>query len=331
MRILVIANHYTVCSGRYISDAFARLGHEVRHVGQPMGRRIWGLDVPERYVWMPDEYPGDEWADLIVIADSDSVILDGSRQFAQRERGSMVVYGVDNHVRHYRRPWIDHYFLAHHDGPVQAVRQADETWLPCAYDPAKHTPSPLPYAERVYDVAMIGVMYPERVKLIHELRAAGFKVLAGTGLVHEDYCDAYQNARISLCMSIAGDVAQRVFETAAMGCVVMSDLARDLNRLKPDGFWIYDPRDVVAGVRAILSDPANAQVNIALSMDWVRAHTWDARCQQIINVVTEAEGNTVPFTGGQVLPIDELRLLPVDELRHITDKALPWAKRKTSQ
>jgi hypothetical protein len=236
------------------------------------------MTLPERYVDTPDEIEIGRTPDLVIIMDSDPRILDSADQY--KEIAPVIVYGVDNHVRDYRRPHFDHYFLAHRDVSVMEWRD-DMTWLPCAYDPTLFTPSPIPYAEREYDVCMIGVMYPQRWQLVSELRAAGLKVLAGTGLLFEDYRDAYHNARISLCISAAGDVAQRVFETAAMGCLVVSDPCADFERLGAAG--VVKSYDFVQAVQGFLARPDMAQTNIALSMAWVKNETWDARAQVIID------------------------------------------------
>lgn len=306
MNILIVANHYAVCSARYATDAFTRLGHTVRHVGPAMGRNIWGLTLPEQYVWEPDDIVATERdfdADLYVVMDSDPRLLDSLKPEPPEYTKPVVIWGVDNHVRSYRRDWFDHYFLAHrHTSVMEWEKQiassgptseyADVVWsynsdgmthVPCCYDPTLHTPSPIPYAEREYDVACLGVMYPVRANAVKVLQAAGLKVIWGSGLVFESYRDAYHNARISLCLSARVDVAQRVFETAAMGNVVMSDNCRDYQILKPNGFYVLEPgEEYVDAVRSVLSDPDAAQEQIKESVAWVKPHTWDARAQQIV-------------------------------------------------
>lgn len=342
MRILIVCHHWSVASGRYMTDAFKRLGHDVRHVGPAHGRLIWGMDVAEKYVWEPDGelsprvkntiflYDKEDqinWTpDLILYMDSDPAILDNEAKhfYVTNEHFDTIsvrdlpdiphiVYGVDNHVRDYRRPWFDHYFLAHHAHNVSMMAWGDPqytnllpyapgvyndvvgrpyedmTHLPCAYDPTLFTPSPISYAEREFDVAMIGVMYPQRWQLVNELHAAGLKVLAGTGLIYEDYRDAYHNARISLCVSIAGDVAQRVFETAAMGCAVVSDRCADFERLNEQGIWFFRPERAVDEIKMLLNDELAAKQLIERSLEWVRPHTWDARAQVIVDWVQKRQ------------------------------------------
>lgn len=306
MRILIVANHFCVCSARYAADAFVRLGHTVNHVGPEMGRNIWGLTLPPEYVWEPDELTSAKF-DLVIVMDSDPSILDGGQKLFDTPH---IVWGVDNHVRDYRRPYFEHYFLAHRNVsvmewrsptaslahyfendpkarpaffPVDASEYTDMTHLPCCYDPTLHTPSPIPFEEREYDVCMIGVMYPQRWERVRQLRAAGFKVLAGTGLVYDSYVNAYHNSRISLCLSSNGDVGQRVFETAAMGCVVTTDNCPDFQLLKPDGFWLLEPGEtLIDACKTILHEPEHAQAMIERSLAWVQPHTWDNRAAEIV-------------------------------------------------
>lgn len=285
MNILLVANHYPVCSARYMADAFTRLGHSVKHVGPAHGTRVWGLSLPERYAWEPDD-PTDTlfgtWADLILTMDSDPAILDMVEPFAGLGP-CMAVYGVDSHVRTYTRPYFDAYFLGHKDVSLQPY---DDTtfYLPCAFDPAVFAPSRVPWDARPYDVAMLGVMYPARRQAVAELQAAGLKVLWGTGLVYASCAAAYQHARISLCLSSNGDVGQRVYETAACGCVVMTDACADFRHLTPDGLWTIEPdRPLAEQARAILADPVTALTHVARSLYWVAAETWDARAKVILN------------------------------------------------
>lgn len=334
MNILIVANHYAVASGRYATEAFRRLGHDVRTVGPAMGRQIWGMELPAEYVWEPDEgfvivgksTSSSDYAlsmkqegvetfkpDCIVVMDSDPKLLD--QQANAPATVPIIVWGVDNHVRDYRRPWFDHYFLAHQrvsemlwnevtyatlfDGEPKAeniveqvvAHNPDMTHLPCCYDPTLHVPSAIPWADREYDVCMIGVMYPERWRVVNALRAAGFKVLAGTGLVYEAYVEAYHNSRISLCISSNGDVAQRVFETARMGCVVVSDPCSDYTLLKPEGIFLVEDGDYIGAVQEVLRDPVTAQVMASNGQAWAEPYSWDHAAQKVVEWYTSTVNN----------------------------------------
>jgi hypothetical protein len=311
MRILIAAIHYPVASGRYIARAFKRLGHDVRTVGPYTGNRIWGLTVDERHVWEPDLPLRSEALDTGVIVDGHISYIDALEGWrpdlivsadsawelvGHRDEFSCpkVLWGVDNHVRDYHHgglSWWDRMFLAHHDGPALPVddSRSDMTWLPCAYDPEYFTPSPIPMAEREYDVCMIGVMYPRRVEILEAMAATGLKVFAATGLLYEDYRDAYHNSRISLCVSAAGDVAQRVFETAAMGCVVLTDRCADFKRLPPDSAQVFGgPSGAVYVAETLLGLPNSTGILSKLASDtieWAAPHTWDARAQAVLDTM----------------------------------------------
>ena len=155
MRILVVCEHYAVCSGRYMVDALRRLGHDVRHIGTNHGNVIWGMSVDEKYTWLA-ELPEKGWkSDLVIYADAHMV-------WERYGDGLHVVCGVDNHVRDYRQYQADHFFLAHGHG--LRMGESDVTWLPCGYDPAVFRPSPIPWAARAYDIAHIGVLYNTRAE-----------------------------------------------------------------------------------------------------------------------------------------------------------------------
>jgi hypothetical protein len=295
-------------------DAFRRLGHDVHTVGDAQGTLVWGMTVADKYIWKPDgeiEFTDPEWPDLVIVMDSDPHILNQVEVWAgfnaNRLHAPIVCYGVDNHVREYDRPYFGHYFLAHYHGscyPVDPTRK-DHTWLPCAYDAGVFTPSPIAWADREYDVCMIGVMYPRRVEVIQALRDAGFKVRAETGLLYDEYRAAYHNSRISLCVSAAGDVAQRIFETGAMGCAILTDPLLDFGdemtnkALHLFGRATYtNPQEAVTLAHDLLGhQPQAFQVEAAMVIESgalgehtakqmqanCKPHTWDARAKVIVN------------------------------------------------
>jgi hypothetical protein len=285
VRILVVAIHYPVCSGRYTVDALKRLGHDVRSIGPCTGRDIWGIQVDARYVWQPDGGLAawwDDWRpDLIILADS-------AFQYHHPVYNDVphVVWGVDSHVRDYRQPGIARYFLAH-KAACLAPWQGDMEHVPCAYDPAWFTPGPA-WDERPYDVAMIGVMYGPRAELINLLLETlpGRRVVYGSGVIYDQYAAIYRRARISLVRSAAGDVAQRVWETAAMGCLVVMDECPDgaaLGLVDGENCLMYAAGDeMVDKVSLALSHPLEAQKTALAGQRWASAGTWDARLNQIV-------------------------------------------------
>jgi len=278
MRVMIACIHYPVASGRYIRDAFKRLGCDVRTVGYSTGNVVWGMAVDDRYIWQPDgdltAYWPDWTPDLVVIAESAWAYHSPMYPAVPH-----VVWGVDNHVRDYRQAGVARYFLAHRAVSLMPMDAPDTEWLPCGYDPQWFTPSPIPWAERAYDVALIGALYPKRAELLTALGKAGLKVAGGMGLLYGQYRDLYWNARVSLCASAAGDVAMRIFETAAMGCAVLSDPLSDLEALEAEGITCYEStEDAVRLAQLLVKEETAARAAQA----WAAPQTWDARARRVI-------------------------------------------------
>jgi hypothetical protein len=284
MKVLLVAEHWAVASGRYMVAALKRMGHDVRSVGPNRGAQIWGMTLDEQYVWLA-ELPEKGWTpELVIYADAH---LDWKR-FGKCPH---VVYGVDNHVRDYAQYKADHFFLAHGHGA--RMGEDNVTWLPCGYDPVLFTPSPIPWAQRAFDVAHVGVMYNPRAELIYALSGHGWQMAYGTGAVYDQYAAVYQNARISLVKSATGDVAQRVWETAAMGCLVVMDDCADAEALglaSGENCLIYgDTQGAIQAVKGALERPDDAQHIAAAGQAWAAPGTWDTRLQVIIDWATEQD------------------------------------------
>lgn len=290
MKILIVAVHFQVTGARYITGAFARLGHDVRHIGAMADLEdVWGVAIYPNVPWFPSELPDDWTPDLIILADT---LVKDWQPPAQWANIPLIYWTQDNHVRNVRRAGVRHYFLAHFHGAAHPVKEQDETWLPCGFDPVRFSPSHIPWDKRTYDVCLVGVMYPHRVKIIDKLRAAGFRVYAETGDVYSEFQAAYANSRISLCVSANGDVAQRIFETAAIGCHILTDPLLDLSdettnaKLGLAGFSVYhSPDDCVEAVQRLLTVDRQECIAATEYMQKVvwENHTWDKRAQVVID------------------------------------------------
>lgn len=314
MRILIAANHYPVASGRYMADAFRRLGHEVETIGAEQGNHIWGITVDSKHIWNPSVSVDPTPPDLVIVMDSDPTIWEMVKRHSFK--CPVVVYGVDNHVRSYESDLFVHQFLAHYHGPAYPVdpARADHSWLPCASDPM-FTPSPIAWEDRAYDVACVGVMYPRRQEVIDALKDAGLKVFAATGLLYEEYRAAYWNARISLCVSAAGDVAQRVFETGRMGCAILTDPLLDFadeetnKALGIYGRMTYtSPAEAAVLARDLLGSQQAFNIGVPMQQSQepmgkgaalqlqaaCMPHTWDARAKVIVDWFEKRKDKEVP-------------------------------------
>jgi hypothetical protein len=291
MNIVIVANVYPVCSARYVADALERQGHAVRVIGKRYGTFIpWhgGFDVDEQHAWTPEEPDKRFKPDVVLIMDSaaqlDAQLYDGVPH---------VVYGVDNHVRDYAgvESVADHFFLAHGNG----ARMGDDnvTHLACGFDPVHFTPG-VKWEDREYDAAMIGVHYDSRAEWLYTLRRfrPNWRMLYDLR-VYDAYTWAYQNSKISLVRSAKNDVAQRVWETAAMGCLVLKDRNHDDEALGLENWkncLIYDndqhARDLIIWTE---NNPAKAAKIAREGMKWAQSGTWDERVKVIVEWV-QAQG-----------------------------------------
>ena len=304
MNIRVVCIDYPVSSARYITDALDRLGHRVSVEGVALTgaarRMMWGMPIPVQHIWkhpMQTAFAGK--ADLVILADSDPQILNLAEYYADKGE-KVVVWGVDNHVRDYRSEGISHYFLAHIDSDATEWNGADCTWLPCAYDPVHFSVTEQPQTDwlgRSTAVASIAVQYPHRQSANGAIKAhlkdndlAG---LFGTGLIYDDYAAAYRSSKVSFVMSANNDLAQRVFETAALGCMVVCDDVAALEAMSCPAIT-YEQAYTVPHLAAMseykgLLDAIDLGLNATEDqrralLEWVKPHTWDNRAKQVLEV-----------------------------------------------
>ena len=297
MKILVAAIHWPVASARFITAALRRLGNDVRTLGPSTGNAIWGLSVDMRHAWQAD-YPMpdlpsphidfDGWCDLSPDWQPDLVITADS---AYTITGSLscphVLWGVDNHVRDYRlREW-DAMFLAHSWG--QRTLEPGFRWLPAAYDPKQHRDLGW---ERPFDAGLCGMAYAERVAIMRGMTEAGMDVQPRVGLIGDEYNAFYNLCKIALVRSICGDLAQRFLENMAQGCCVLSDRAPDAARLgfvAGVDYWPYErAEDAVTEARYLLESGRWREI-AANGKRKVLEHTWDRRCETLLENVLERQ------------------------------------------
>ncbi len=273
MNILVIATHWRNSPARMVARGFSQLGHTVRSHGYYM----------DGY-WKPNNdaiCPG--WADLIVETDQYS--------YFENTKTPHVLYAEDplcyNGEYYAYRDYIhlDHEFYA---DSRDCEGRKNAHFLPCAYD-LEYCKSALPYKDRVIPIAMYGQLDGGRQEVIDAIKTSGIHVATGYvdfGL----FIDSMQNVKISLCHGRAnGNVDQRIFESMAMGCAVLSDRKPDLEALGAEPGWHYawyDNAFMASGlVKLMLECPDDVIAQIERARDWVKPHTWKARCQTILDTV----------------------------------------------
>jgi spore maturation protein CgeB len=88
---------------------------------------------------------------------------------------------------------------------------------------------------------------------------------------------------------VAGDLAQRIFETSALHCTLLSDTCADFERVGFRPWEHYVPfdtaQDAVLMTKKILAEPKLSLEIADRALAWVQPHTWDARGEYILNSV----------------------------------------------
>lgn len=289
MRLLIACLHHRLSTGRYLYNALGRLGHDVRHVGGYLrdadrhGPHAWQAQGDWNHTWA-------DWRpDVVVYADT--VWPD----YRHRNYGDIPhahVCTCNNVVNMRGGPWERH-FLASKYNQAWPIQRDNEEWMPCGYSPRWHIPSPIPYAERAFDVALVGRLDVDRNRYLDKLEAAGLKVFRGQGLYYEEYVAAYHDARISLCTNDQHSGMMRYFESAAMGNLILGDTCADMRELGLEFGMASVPglpgpaaeELLVSMARHYATRPEEAQVIIDQAALWAGDHRWDDRATQIVNWV----------------------------------------------
>lgn len=298
MRILLSCIHYPVAAGRFMFWALRGLGHEVLTVGPAVGPYLpWaGERNLEPYEWKPDvavSYDGSgamrtttDWAIQKLEVKPDLIIqMDANFIMQGKPPCPNVLYAIDNHVGAYGAyETFDRIFIAHSWGAMHYLPQSE--WLPCAYDEKQHYDKGL---ARPGEVVIVGANYGPRFELVEFLRGRGVDVLATTGPIYEEYNALYNMAKIALVKSVKGDLAMRVFENMAQGCLVVADRAPDIAKAGfVDGvhYLGYDsPAECHAAISWARHNWGAAQAIIANAKQAVKPHTWEARARRILEAV----------------------------------------------
>ncbi|HEY4724216.1 MAG TPA: glycosyltransferase [Anaerolineae bacterium] len=276
-RILIACIHYPVASGRYIAMALRRMGYDVRTTGPTTGNRIWGIEVDARYTWKPDE-PEEGWTpDLIITADSAYTIPDRPDWTCPH-----ILWGQDNHASDYRlREW-DAMFLCHTWGA--RMNEPNAYWLPPCYDPSMCYDAGL---TRDIDVTLIGYPYQERIELAEAFQAGGLKTHFGMGAVYDEYREIYNRTKIALNWS-HGDITNRIFEAAAMGCCVLTNPCHDLDKMGLcPGVELWTYIDTPGAIRSAqqLIETGNWQKVAQAGRQAGAPHTWDNRAAFVLETM----------------------------------------------
>lgn len=288
MKILLEYIHYPVCSGRWVREALDNHSdHEVYSMGVSTGRRIWNRTFP--YEHTPRIPPVNWKPDLHIILDSAEQVLRQTICDTMYPATPRVIYGVDNHVRDYdTMRSIAHYFLAHNWPSLIDMKANSQyaSWLPCGYSPDVFTPSDIPWSERQYDVSFMGMAYPGRIAGMRRLEESDLITYVGIS-TPEEMRDVYHDSRIGFNWSVNGDLSQRIFETLACGCALLTDAIPDMiwqEDIVSDlpGGWLFAERHTLLTNADMLLKRGSWSTSSDITKS-LSAHTWMSRVQVILD------------------------------------------------
>jgi len=286
VKLLLACEHHPITPARFMADAFEAMPDvDLRHIGTNRGDNTGFSNISHDGIeWHSQGEYQHFWSDwrpdLVLYLDTIYAYYHHSGYRTVPHYWYHIEGVMDNLMGD-----ISRYFHAASYGPNWNKIPEKMTWLPPAYDPAIHTPSPIPWGEREYDVCLISRPHRKRLHTLDRLRAAGLSVHHDYGLTVADYVAAYHNARISLIEHEWGIVPMRTFETAATGNLLLSQWFADYDKLDIKGVAAYpdDIEQIGIVARELLERPEECKALVAQSMEWVKPHTYAARARTIID------------------------------------------------
>lgn len=198
------------------------------------------------------------------------------------KNGKNVIVATDPHVLPYdkQRAYADTFYC------MQAcyAKEGDE-YLPYAYDPIWHAPEE---QERLFDVCLLGLHYPQRTALIDRLRQNKVKGYYDLGPCFDEARVIYNQAPIGINWSSKNDLTARVFELLGMQRLAVVNNVPDLPRFFRDGRDLVTFTSLEEAVEKILyylASEDELQIIADQGHETVRPHTWDNRVDTILEGV----------------------------------------------
>lgn len=300
MKVVLSGIFYPMAILRYFQNALERRSDiELVTIGPYTGRWIpWagGMNLLNKYERAPDivlprsaveigRVPIQFVQDQLPWKPDLWIEIDAGFYFTGRPTsGVTAIVGTDPHVLDYHRQRLlaDHFFCMQ-----KVYARPKDVWLPYAYDPVWH--APLPDVEEVlYDAVLIGIHYFKRDRLVAALRELGIRVACELGVVFEEARALYAHSHIGLNWSSRKDLNARVFETMAMGLPLVTNNVPDMGKLftvGKDYLGFERVEGAVTHVELLLKNPQFVDAVAQAGQAAVKPHTYDARVNQILEVV----------------------------------------------
>jgi hypothetical protein len=298
LKIGLSALHYPMTMARWFWDALDRRNDvEVYSTGPFFGDYIpWanGMKLPKKYVKVPTLPLPESTAQLRMpyeaVAgqmpeDLDLFLqIDAGWHFATRPHARVVAHiQTDPHVLKslYTHPKSYSEFNFCMQTPYM---QNGEQYLPYGYDPTVHFKED---TEKIYDVCLIGLHYNSRSAVVDILKRKGYKVKYEIGLIFDEYRQAYNQSKVAFSWSSMLDMPARVWEAFALGIPLVTNRVPDLSTFFVEGehYLGFDTVDeAIEKIEFLLNNPEHAQIMANAANRKVKAHTWDKRIQQVLEV-----------------------------------------------
>jgi hypothetical protein len=198
------------------------------------------------------------------------------------QNGKNVIVATDPHVLSYdrQRTFADTFYCMQ-----DCYKAAGDVYLPYAYDPVWHAPEK---QDRLFDVCLLGLHYPQRNALIDRLMQNGVKCYYDLGPVYDEARTIYNQAPVGINWSSKNDLTARVFELLGMRRLAVVNNVPDLPRFFRDGRDLVTFATLEEATEKILHYLANEDQLEAIASQGhgtVQPHTWDARINQILEDV----------------------------------------------
>lgn len=297
-RVVLSGIFFPMAILRYYEAALKRRDDiELFTVGPYTGSWIpWdhGMHLPQKYATPPDiPLPGQggsfqpvpinyveaqlPWQpDLWIQVDAGWFMPD------RPQHGKNIIIGTDPHVLNYdRQRWAADSFYCMQ---TPYMKRGDK-YLPYAFDPVWHSPENQPPN---YDVALIGLHYDQRDKLVNALRGHGVSVYYDLGPCFDEARALYNQAPIGLNWSSLQDLTARVFELLGMNRLAVVNRVPDLDKFFEDGKDLVGFDSLGEAVEKVLyykDHPDEARAIADEGHLKVQDHTWDARVDEILGEI----------------------------------------------
>jgi hypothetical protein len=293
--VILSGIHYPLAIMRYFEHALRRRDDiNLITVGPYTGNMIpWNnwMALPQKYA-IPPTITLPTGTPSVLISFIESQLTDkpdlwlqidaGFHLEGKPQNGKNCIVATDPHVLNYdkQRTFADTFYCMQ-----DCYKKPGDVYLPYAYDPIYHAPED---QEHLFDVALLGLHYPQRNALVDQLRQSGVKVYYDLGPVFDEARAIINQAPIGINWSSKNDLTARVFELLGMRRLAMVNEVPDLPRFFRDGVDLVTFTGLEEATEKILHYLANEDQLEAIAAqghETVQGHTWDARINTILEGV----------------------------------------------